>query len=145
MIDSYNEDSNRKYCKVALWQTVDVPFSLSAFCFVQGMFHNMHRMPTLQMSYYRHNHEINLELERYHLFLGQNIPIFTPITKMILTKAEYHYFPKLQATSVQMAANTPNFVQLLETGSVKAKEAAAFVLRNLCCHSENIRTCVQGT
>jgi hypothetical protein len=43
-----------------------------------------------------------------------------------------------------MAANTPNFVQLLETGSVKAKEAAAFVLRNLCCHSENIRTCVQN-
>jgi hypothetical protein len=87
--------------------------SLSAFCFVQGMFHSMHRMPTLQMSYYRHNHDINLELECYHLFLGQSIPIFMAITKMILTKAEYHYFPELQATSVQMAANTPDFVQLL--------------------------------
>jgi hypothetical protein len=36
-------------------------------------------------------------------------------------------------------------VQLLETGSVKAKEAAALVLRNLCCHSEDIRACVQST
>jgi HEAT repeat protein len=39
----------------------------------------------------------------------------------------------------------PPLVQLLETGSVKAKEAAAFVLRNLYCHSEDIRACVQST
>ena len=39
----------------------------------------------------------------------------------------------------------PPLVQLLETCSVKAKEAAAFVLRNLCCHSEDIRACVQST
>jgi hypothetical protein len=30
----------------------------------------------------------------------------------------------------------PPLVQLLETGSVKAKEVVAFVLRNLCCHSK---------
>ena len=39
----------------------------------------------------------------------------------------------------------PPLVQLLETGSVKAKEVVAFVLRNLCCHSEDIRACVQST
>ena len=39
----------------------------------------------------------------------------------------------------------PPLVQLLETGSVKAKEAATLVLRNLCCHSEDIRACVQST
>jgi hypothetical protein len=39
----------------------------------------------------------------------------------------------------------PPLVQPLETGSVKAKEATAFILRNLYCHSEDIRACVQST
>ena len=39
----------------------------------------------------------------------------------------------------------PPLVQLLETSSVKAKEAVAFVLRNLYYHSEDIRACVQST
>ena len=38
----------------------------------------------------------------------------------------------------------PHLVQLLETGSQKAREGAAHILWNLCCHSEDIRACVEN-
>jgi hypothetical protein len=51
--------------------------------------------------------------ERVSWFTSTTFTNVIESSKMILTKAEYHYFPELQATSVQMAANTPDFVQLL--------------------------------
>jgi hypothetical protein len=38
----------------------------------------------------------------------------------------------------------PHLVQMLETGSQKAREGAAHILWNLCCHSEDIRACVEN-
>ncbi|KAJ0599267.1 putative armadillo-like helical, protein CELLULOSE SYNTHASE INTERACTIVE/3 [Helianthus annuus] len=38
----------------------------------------------------------------------------------------------------------PPLVQILETGSAKAREDSATILGNLCNHSEDIRNCVES-
>jgi hypothetical protein len=46
--------------------------------------------------------------------------------------------------AITAAGGIPPLVQLLETGSWKAKEDAALLLGNLCSHSEEIRACVES-
>ncbi|KAJ7554976.1 hypothetical protein O6H91_05G018000 [Diphasiastrum complanatum] len=45
--------------------------------------------------------------------------------------------------AITAAGGIPPLVQLLETGSARAKEDSASVLGNLCNHSEDIRACVE--
>ncbi|XP_024541091.1 protein CELLULOSE SYNTHASE INTERACTIVE 1 [Selaginella moellendorffii] len=45
--------------------------------------------------------------------------------------------------AITASGGIPPLVQLLETGSPKAKEDSAIVLGNLCSHSEDIRACVE--
>ena len=46
--------------------------------------------------------------------------------------------------AITAAGGIPPLVQLLEIGSQKAREDATHVLWNLCCHSEDIRACVES-
>ncbi|KAJ6353632.1 hypothetical protein OIU76_002621 [Salix suchowensis] len=46
--------------------------------------------------------------------------------------------------AITAAGGIPPLVQILETGSAKAKEDSATILRNLCNHSEDIRACVES-
>ncbi|XP_020575836.1 protein CELLULOSE SYNTHASE INTERACTIVE 1 [Phalaenopsis equestris] len=46
--------------------------------------------------------------------------------------------------AITAAGGIPPLVQILETGSSKAKEDSAMILGNLCNHSEDIRACVQS-
>ncbi|KAG8091117.1 hypothetical protein GUJ93_ZPchr0011g27070 [Zizania palustris] len=46
--------------------------------------------------------------------------------------------------AITAAGGIPPLVQLLETGSPKAKEDAAHILWNLCCHSDDISACVES-
>lgn len=46
--------------------------------------------------------------------------------------------------AITAAAGIPPLVQILESGSAKAKEDSATILRNLCDHSEDIRVCVES-
>ncbi|KAL3572814.1 hypothetical protein D5086_026718 [Populus alba] len=41
--------------------------------------------------------------------------------------------------AIIVVGGIPHLVQMLETGSQKAREGAAHILWNLCCHSEDIR------
>ncbi|CAI0600327.1 unnamed protein product [Linum tenue] len=46
--------------------------------------------------------------------------------------------------AITAAGGIPPLVQLLDVGSKKAKEDAALVLWNLCCHSEDIHACIES-
>lgn len=46
--------------------------------------------------------------------------------------------------AITAAGGIPPLVQILETGSAKAKEDSATILGNLCNHSEDIRACVES-
>ncbi|KAF6175720.1 hypothetical protein GIB67_022722, partial [Kingdonia uniflora] len=46
--------------------------------------------------------------------------------------------------AITAAGGIPPLVQILETGSSKAKEDSAIILGNLCSHSEDIRACVES-
>ena len=46
--------------------------------------------------------------------------------------------------AITAGGGIPPLVQILETGSAKAKEDSATILGNLCNHSEDIRACVES-
>ena len=55
----------------------------------------------------------------------------------------FHIVTDKSKWAITAAGGIPPLVQLLETGSAKAKEDSAVILGNLCSHSEDIRACVE--
>jgi hypothetical protein len=46
--------------------------------------------------------------------------------------------------AITAAGGIPPPVQLLETGSQKAKEDAAYIMWNMCCDTDDIRACIES-